>query len=37
MKKLSLVSKKEEGILYWGATFYLISRRGMEKIMNLYD
>ncbi len=36
-KKIKLLNKDINNLFYWGATFYIISKSGMNKIMSFYD
>jgi hypothetical protein len=35
--KVELVQKKEDTMVYWGCTMYIINRNGIKKIMKYYD
>jgi len=36
-KKVELVKKTDDTIVYWGCTMYIINRKGIKKIMKYYD
>ena len=35
-RKIKLIQKNIHNMTYWGATLYLINRKGMKKVMDLY-